>query len=97
MPILQVGNMHGVAASSVGNVVLNQNNVATNVNGGTSSFSGLDMDNCDTIAAMDTRLGAIDGTFYNATQSTALRTNTLSYNDKMYAIRLNDFPGTIKQ
>lgn len=76
----QIGNIHGYAA--VG---------GTNRNGGSADNSGLDIDNNDTIAAMRTRLAAIDAGFY-----TAARLNTMTVNDMEYAIRLNDNAATIK-
>lgn len=51
-----------------------------------------DIDDTDTIAAMRTRLAAIDAAFY-----TAARLNTMTVNDMVYAIRVADAPTTIKQ
>ena len=46
----------------------------------------------DSISAMRARLAAINGTYY-----TAAVLNMMTVNDMVYAIRVNDFPGTIKQ
>lgn len=43
-----------------------------------------------TIATMRSRLAAINGTYY-----TAARLNEMTFNDMVYAIRLNDNAGTI--
>ena len=83
----QVGNKEGVAA-----VVNSATKQLVNLNGGAAIDTGLDMDNTDTIAAMKTRLAAIDAGFY-----TAARLNTMTYNDMVYAIRQNDFLTTIRQ
>lgn len=54
------------------------------INGGTagSPFEDEDMDDLN---AMDTRLAAISGTSYSAA-----RLRTMSYNDKVYALRVHD-------
>lgn len=84
----QIGNIQGVAAVDVGGTTNR-----SNLNGGGSGAptAGLDMDNTDTIASMKTRLAAISGTTY-----TAAVLNTMTYNDMVYAIRLNDFASTVK-
>lgn len=98
MASAQIGNIHGVAAASVGNQTLGSANfIAPNVNGGSNATTGLNMNNVITNAIADTRLNAIASGFYGVTQGTALRTNTMSYNDKMFAIRTNDFAASIKQ
>lgn len=85
----QLGNNLGVAAASIGDGATNR----SNMNGGTSTPpTALDIDTADNIAAMKTRLAAIDGTFY----STA-RLNTMTYNDMVFAIRTEDNASTIKQ
>lgn len=85
----QLGHPLGFASVSIGNGTTNR----SNLNGSTGAAdAGFDGDNYDTIAAMKTRLAAIDGTFY----STATL-NKLSYNDMVYAIRTADDPTTIKQ
>lgn len=63
----------------------------TNVNGGVSDQAGLDIDHLDSIASMRARLAAINGTYY-----TAAVLNQMTYNDLLYAIRLNDYPTSIK-
>lgn len=85
----QIGNLSGVAACSVGDAGQNR----SNINGTTGGQdAGLDMDNADTIATMDSRLNTIDSGFY-----TTAKLAGLTYNDKLYAIRLNDYANTIKQ
>lgn len=83
MADLQVGNTVGVAA--VGGTG------GKNINGGDNVQAGLDLDNTDTIAAMRARLNAINSTTYSAAQL-----NKMTYNDMVYAIRLNDAAGSIK-
>lgn len=46
--------------------------------------------NYASIAAMKTRLAAINGTYF-----TTARMNTMTVNDLIYALRLNDDPTTI--
>lgn len=46
--------------------------------------------NYASVAAMKTRLAAINGTSY-----TAARLNSMTINDMVYALRLNDDSGTI--
>ena len=85
----QLGNQAGFVAVSIGNGTTNK----TNMNGGVGAPDlALDLDNMDNIAAMKTRLAAVDAGFY-----TAARLNTLSYNDMMYAVRIADANNTIKQ
>lgn len=55
-----------------------------------SSTDVVDNDNMDSIAAMRTRLAAINAGLY-----TAAYLNTMTVNDMVYAIRLNDNAGTI--
>lgn len=83
----QVGNQHGLATVHVG-----ATGVASNLSGTATANIGFEEDNMDTIGAMRTRLAAIDGTYY-----TEARLNNMSYNDLIYAIRVNDHPSTIKQ
>jgi hypothetical protein len=85
----QIGNPNGVVAASIGGV-----NNPTNLNGntGTDPTAGLDMDNLDTVATMRARLTAISGTTYSAAQL-----DKMTFNDMVYAIRLNDFATSIKQ
>lgn len=85
----QIGNRDGFAAVSVGNGSTNK----SNLNGGTGApDAALDLDNNDNIAAMKTRLAAVDAGFY-----TAARLNTMTYNDLVYAVRVADASTTIKQ
>ena len=85
----QLGHNLGFAACSIGDSLTNR----SNMNGGTSTPpTGLDMDNADNIAAMRTRLNTIDSGFY-----TTAKLNTMTYNDMVYAIRVNDNATTIKQ
>lgn len=85
----QVGNALGVAAVNVGGTTNR-----SNINGGASGApqAGLDIDNADTISALRTRLAAIDAGFY-----TAEKLNTMTLNDMIYAVRLNDNASSIKQ
>lgn len=80
MADLQIGNILAVAA--VG---------GKNVNGGGSDQAGQDLDNADTISALRTRLAAISGTTY----TTAIL-NTMTYNDMIYALRVNDAASSVK-
>lgn len=79
MADLQKGNTAGVAA--VG---------GKNVNGGADDRTGYWDTDFATIASMRTRLTAIDADTYSAAEL-----NKMTYNDMMYAIRLNDAAGTI--
>lgn len=73
---------------------------STNLNGagaasgatGVDPQLGFDADNMDSISSMRTRLAAINGAYY-----TAAVLNSMTVNDCAYAIRVNDFPATIKQ
>lgn len=62
----------------------------TNLNGGFGVRRGLDLDNTDTVDAMRARLAAINATTYSADQL-----DKMTYNDMVYAIRVNDAPGSI--
>lgn len=85
----QIGNQLGFAAVSIGNGSTNK----ANMNGGTGApDAALDIDTTDNIAAMKTRLAAIDAGFY-----TTARLNTMTFNDMVFAIRTNDNASTIKQ
>lgn len=85
----QISGINGVAGVSAGTT-----NLPSNFNGASTTIdAGLDIDNCDTSAFMNSRLSAIDNTFYNIQN----RGQKLSMNDALYAIRLNDFANTIKQ
>lgn len=62
----------------------------TNLNGGPSSGSGLTIQNTLTVDDMRARLKAISGTTYSDAQL-----DLMTYNDLVYAIRLNDAPGSV--
>ncbi len=85
----RIGNRAEVAAVNVGG-----GTNKTNINGGGNNGNQLEHEDTDyiSISALRTRLAAIDGTFY-----TAARMNTMTYNDMVYAVRVNDSPLTIKQ
>lgn len=70
---------------------LNGAGAASGANG-TDPQLGFDADNLDSISAMRARLAAINGAYY-----TTAVLNMMTTNDMAYAIRVNDFPGTIKQ
>lgn len=85
MADLQIGNVHGVAAAHVGDA-----DTPTNINGNDVPDAGyFDADQV-TIAAMKTRLAAIDGDYY-----TDAVLDAMTVNDMAYAIRLNDAAATI--
>lgn len=77
----QIGNTHGLAIRG-----------GEAQNGGASPTDAYDSVNKIDIASMRTRLGVI-----NAGTYTTARLNEMSYNDMMYAIRLNDNPTTMNQ
>lgn len=80
MADLQIGNKQGVAAVA-----------GKNINGGDDAQTGYNEGgNATTIAAMRTRLAAINGSYY-----TAARMNSMTENDMLYAIRQNDHASTI--
>lgn len=79
---LQKGNVLGVTAKGgTGN---------TNINGGDNDDDGFTLTGFANIGAMKTRLAAINGTTF-----TAARLNTMTYNDMVYALRVNDHPTSI--
>lgn len=86
---------HGFTNANVGSGAnatnLNGAGAASGANGADPQL-GFDADNLDSISAMRARLAAINGTYY-----TAAVLNMMTVNDMAYAIRLNDFPATIKQ
>lgn len=63
---------------------------AVNLNGGTTFGAGLDIPALNDIDSMRARLAEIDANYY-----TTAMLNTMTTNDMAYAIRLNDFPGSI--
>lgn len=69
------------------------NDVYVNLNGGNSPYSGFADYNSPlgNIQAMRDRLGVISATTYSAAQL-----DLMTYNDMVYAIRANDYPGSIK-
>lgn len=85
----QIGNVVGFATKSV-----NGGTNPTNINGGGNNApqaSLLDADlNFQSITKMRARLAAINGGLY-----TAAYLNTMTFNDMVYAIRLNDYAGSI--
>lgn len=84
----QVGNVHGFAATSVGVGPGNR----TNLNGGNvNSDTGLFMPGY-TMSSVDTSLISIDAGFY-----TARRLETMTFNDKIYAVRVAQYASSIKQ
>lgn len=62
-----------------------------NFNGGVSEMTGLNNPNFASIDAMRRRLTAISATTYSAAEL-----DKMTYNDMVYAIRVNDMPGSIK-
>lgn len=76
----QIGNLLGVAGRA-----------GININGGNDTDTGLSLTNATplTIAALRTRLAAIDGAYY-----TAARLNTMTMNDMVFAVRLLDQSST---
>lgn len=85
----QIGNPHGVTIAGIGGV-----NNKTNITGNTGTNPQVppDYDDLDGIGAMRARLTAINAVTYSAAQL-----NKMTYNDLVYAIRLNDFRSGIKQ
>lgn len=86
MADLQIGNLHGVAAVSAGD-----SDTKTNLNGGTAVDTPWDDTDLATLAAMRTRLAAIDAGYY-----TAARLNNMTFNDMVYAIRVADSASTVR-
>jgi hypothetical protein len=89
MTVQQIGNRDGVVNASIGGV-----NNKTNYSGntGTDPAAGPDWDNADNLAILRARLTAINAVPYSAAQL-----NKMTYNDMLYALRVNDFPTGIKQ
>lgn len=85
----QIGNVIGVSTKAV-----NGGTNPTNINGGGNNApqaSALDATlSFQSIATMRSRLTAINGAYY-----TAAMLNTMSFNDMVYAIRVNDFASSI--
>lgn len=76
---VQKSNKHGFAAVA-----------GDNMNGGSIVGAPFEDEDMDDLNAMDTRLAAIDANAYSAAN---LR--TMSYNDKVYALRVHDAPTTL--
>lgn len=85
----QVGNQLGVAAAHTGSGTQKTNMTGSN----TSPQNGFDDGNVndDSIATLRARLTAI-----SASTFTAARLNTMTQNDMVYALRLADFPTTVR-
>lgn len=81
----QVGNIQGVNAVATGDA-----DTLPNFNGGTDMSIPWDDTDLTNLSTMRTRLAAIDGAFY-----TAAKLNTMTINDMIYAIRVNDSPTTV--
>jgi hypothetical protein len=63
----------------------------SNLNGGASDRAGFELSEADTIFKLRTRLTAISATTYSAAEL-----NKMTYNDMVYALRVNDAAGSIK-
>lgn len=74
MTVLQIGNVVGVNA-----------NAGININGGDDAGAGFTDSDMATLTAMRARLTAISGTLYSAANL-----NKLTWNDMVYALRVND-------
>lgn len=82
----RIGNLIGVAALNA-----ESGQQKTNMNGSTTQGGAhYDADYND-ITALRARLAAIDAGYY-----TAVKLDAMTYNDMIYAVRLNDSPLTIK-
>lgn len=84
----RIGNRMGVAACDIGG-----GTNKSNLSGGGNNGDSLEHDDTDyaTNTALKARLTTIDAGFY-----TVARLNTLTRNDLIYAVRLNDSPTTIR-
>ncbi len=84
----RIGNRMGVAAADAAG-----GTNKTNLNGGGNNGDKLEHEDTDysTVTALRARLTAIDAGYY-----TAARLNTMTYNDMVYAVRLNDSPTTVR-
>lgn len=82
----RIGNRMGVAACNV-----ESGTQKSNMNGGTSTRDEYDDSDYGDVTAMRSRLATINGTVY-----TTAVLDAMTYNDMVYAIRLNDSPDTIK-
>lgn len=75
---VQVGNTVGIAKESQAGV-----NGPSNINGGDDVITGYASPNYNQLAAMRTRLAAINGTYY-----TTAVLNQMTHNDMVYALRV---------
>lgn len=78
-------------ASPVAGTAGTVNDPYANVNGGPSPFSGFDANYFGSIQMMRERLTAISATTYAAAEL-----DKMTYNDLIYALRVNDAAGSIK-
>jgi hypothetical protein len=81
----RLGNGIGVAAKNI-----NSGDQRTNLNGSTSVSGEHDDTDYASITALRARLGTIDSGFY-----TSAKLDTMTYNDMLYAVRVNDSPDSI--
>lgn len=82
----RIGNRAGVAA-----VNASSGAQRSNLNGSTSVQGEHEDTDYGSITALRARLAAIDATLYTSTYL-----DKMTYNDMVYAVRLNDSPGTIR-
>ena len=82
----RIGNTLGVTATNNSSTTQQ-----TNLNGSTGNTTEHSLTNLDSISSMRTRLAAIDSGFY-----TTARLNTMTRNDMVYAVRVNDYASTVK-
>lgn len=81
----RIGNRMGVAATNV-----DSGAQRSNLNGSTSVQGEHDDTDYASITALRSRLQTIDSGFY-----TDSKLNTMTYNDMVYAVRVNDSVSTI--
>jgi hypothetical protein len=81
----RIGNRIGVAARNASSGAQK-----TNMNGSTSVSGELEDTDMASITALRSRLAAIDAGYY-----TSARLDALTYNDMVYAVRVNDQAGSI--
>ena len=83
----QVGNIAGLPVVANGDA-----DSPSNLSGTIDPQGGFINNDYQSIAALRTRLAAIDAGYY-----TADKLNEMSYNDMVYAVRVNDDATTIRQ
>lgn len=83
----RIGNRAGVAAANA-----NSGAQRSNLNGSTTVQGEHEDTDYTSISALRSRLAAIDSGYY-----TTDRLDKMTYNDMVYAVRVNDSPSTIKQ